>query len=389
MSMFMEYVENQAAAKNKTPTEWIKGIIQHIPSCTLATHVGKFTHPSSKNVDINDMNRQSDLPYVVTAAVHHPVDIVVNAAYIGTAKLLLYELKDGKTVLQHLQKADVQLQQEIEQLGISFNQISSMVAAMSSPSQPTQTNGYIKQVYFPISPAAYHVLSVLPSSSIMIEVKRRMIEENSRKKECCDVKNSHYGESYQTWADITNIHFGGTKPQNISVLNSTNGGSFWALPSLPPIIQKKDIRIPKKDFFQETLPYKEYVPLFRALHTDILTNGINNRKVRRKREEIIDCIMQLAWTYCYMLREEPAGWSLQKDYESLPQAQKIWLDKAYASQQKDNEAWERELAMQFGRWVINQYFRILKDSKVLLGDDELAYVKKVMQDAIRKDVREH
>ena len=90
-----------------------------------------------------------------------------------------------------------------------------------------------------------------------------------------------------------------------------------------------------------------------------------------------------------MLREKTAGWSLQKDYESLPQAQKIWLDEAYALQRKDNETWERELATQFGRWVINKYFHILKEDKVLLGDDELAYVKKVMRDAIRKDVREH
>lgn len=388
MSMFMEYVKNQAEAKKKTPAAWLEGIINHIPNCTLATHVGKFTHPSSKNVDINDTDKQFDLPYVVTAAVHHPVDIVVNAAYIGTAKLLLYELEDRKTVLQHLQEADVQLQQEIEQLGVSFTQVSSMVAAICRPSQPTQTNGYIKQVYFPISPAAYHLVSVLPSSSVMIEVKRRMMKENSKRKACCDAENDHYGESYRTWTDITDIHFGGTKPQNISALNSAQGGSFWALSSLPPIIQKKDIRIPKRNFFQETLPYKEYVSLFRKLHTDILTNGINNRHVRRKREEIIECIMQLAWTYCYILRNEPAGWSLQKDYESLPQAQKIWLDNAYAKQRKDNETWERELTTQFGRWVINKYFRILKDSKVLLGDDELAYVKKVMQDAIRKDVRE-
>ncbi len=389
MSMFMEYVKNQATAKKKTPAAWLEGIINHIPNCTLATHVGKFTHPSSKNVDINDTEKQPDLPYVVTAAVHHPVDIVVNAAYIGTAKFLLYELEDEKTVLQHLQEADVQLQQEIEQLGVSFTQVSSMIAAICRPSQPTQTSGYIKQVYFPISPAAYRLVSVLPSSSIMIEVKRRIMEENSKRKECCDAKNNRYGEPYRTWADTTDIHFGGTKPQNISALNSAQGGSFLALSSLPPVIQKKDIRIPKKDFFQETLPYKDYVSLFRALHTDILTNGINNRHVRRKREEIIGCIMQLAWTYCYMLREEPAGWSLPKDYESLPQAQKIWLDEAYALQRKDNKTWERELQTQFGRWVINKYFRILKDSKVLLGDDELAYVKKVMRDAIRKDVREH
>lgn len=389
MSMFMEYVKNQAAAKEKTPAAWLEGIIKHIPDCTLATHAGKFTHPSSRNVDINDTDKQFNLPYVVTAAVHHPVDIVINAAYMGTAKFLLYELEDRKNVLQHLQEADVQLQQEIEQLGVSFNQISSMVADICRPSRPTQTNGYIKQVYFPISPAAYHLVSVLPSSSIMIEVKKRMMEENDKRKECCDDKNSHYGEPYRTWADITDIHFGGTKTQNISALNSAQGGSFLALSSLLPVIQKKDIRIPKKDFFQETLPYKEYVSLFRALHTDILTNGINNRHVRRKREEIIDCIMQLAWTYCSMLREKTAGWSLQKDYESLPQAQKIWLDEAYALQRKDNETWERELATQFGRWVINKYFHILKEDKVLLGDDELAYVKKVMRDAIRKDVREH
>lgn len=386
--MFMEYVKSQAAGKNRTPEEWIQGIIQRIPVCTLATHAGKFTHPSSKNVDINDRSKPLEMPYVVTDNTRHPTDIVVNAAYLGTAKFLLYELEDGKTVLHHLQEEDKQLQQDLEQLGIFYKDILAMVDAISHRTQPAQTNGYIKQVYFPISSTAYHLVSVLPSSSLMIEVKKRIKEENDQRKKCCDKKSNLYGKPYQRWIDLTDVHFGGTKPQNISTLNSNYGGCFWMLSSLPPTIRNNKMRIPKKDFFRETLPYKEYVPLFIALHRDIITNKKHTMYIRKKREEIMDCIMQLAWKYCYMLRKEPKGWSLQEVYTNLPQAQKIWLDEVYAAQRKDNETWSNELQTQFGRWVLNQYSRILGKSKVLLGDDELIYVKKIMQNVIRKDVRE-
>lgn len=34
--------------------------------------------------------------------------------------------------------------------------------------------------------------------------------------------------------NLAEMHFGGTKPQNISLLNSVRGGRVWLLPSMPP-----------------------------------------------------------------------------------------------------------------------------------------------------------
>lgn len=387
MSIFTDYVKSQAEAKKMTPQAWLQGTVDHIASCTLATHVGKFTHPSSKNVDIQDMTTPLDRTYVVTSQVSCSVDIVVNAAYIGTGRLLLKELEDTKPVLLHIQEKDVQLKTEIEQFGVSYQPVYEAVAAISQPYIPQQTNGYIKQVYFPVSDKDYHLLSVLPSSSVMAEVKKRIEIEHIREKECCNEKSTHYGETYRIWPHLTEIHFGGTKPQNISVLNAMYRGTFLALPSLPPIIQQRTVRIPKKDVFQETLPYTAYKPLLLALH-DILKNNQNNMQIREKRENIVYHIIQIAWAYCYMVREEPAGWSQQEAYAQLPQAQKIWLDEAYAVQRKNDMTWRHELQAQFGRWFIKKYRDIVGKDKKNLGDTELAYIKKLMKHTIQKDVRE-
>jgi CRISPR-associated protein Csy1 len=39
--------------------------------------------------------------------------------------------------------------------------------------------------------------------------------------------------------DLTAIGYGGTKPQNISVINNQNSGFSYLLPSMPPILTKR------------------------------------------------------------------------------------------------------------------------------------------------------
>lgn len=44
----MDYVVENSAKKKKTHNAWLQSVVDRIPSCTLSTHVGKFTNPEVK-----------------------------------------------------------------------------------------------------------------------------------------------------------------------------------------------------------------------------------------------------------------------------------------------------------------------------------------------------
>ncbi|TOM55970.1 type I-F CRISPR-associated protein Csy1, partial [Vibrio parahaemolyticus] len=65
---------------------------------------------------------------------------------------------------------------------------------------------------------------------------------------------------------LTTIGYGGTKPQNISVLNNQNAGKAHLLPSLPPQIAQRKRRLPTYDFFTNTVNPWQVKETLEAFH---------------------------------------------------------------------------------------------------------------------------
>ena len=91
MGMLKTYIEEEAESKKLSVTEWLQKRIDEIPFCKIATHVGKFSHPDAK-VSIYDTSDSPCKGYVATSNSAHDADVSVNAAYMGTAKLLFDNL---------------------------------------------------------------------------------------------------------------------------------------------------------------------------------------------------------------------------------------------------------------------------------------------------------
>ena len=67
--------------------------------------------------------------------------------------------------------------------------------------------------------------------------------------ECKEAKaqrkdNKYHPTGFDDLLDLSVTAYGGTQPQNVSVLNSQNAGRAYLLPSTPPTLQKRDIRLP-------------------------------------------------------------------------------------------------------------------------------------------------
>lgn len=381
------YILRSAEAKKKSPGEWWETTVQNIGKCQLATHVGKFTNPDSAVALLAEPGAP-DAGYVTTQGSRCQLDVKRDASIAPSAVILLNFFPDaGKLSGQN--KESFALLKELSGHGYATDQlIKNMKQVISASIQmPLATDGKLKQVYFPISlKGEYHLLTVLPSSSLLLELKNRLMQMDERCRLHCNKEEEEYGRDWENIPNLTEVGFGGTQPQNISALNFLAKGTGYLLPSLPPSLGQRDIRLPKRDFFRETIPFREVERSLRTLHTLFLLDR-NNKDIRMRIRGEVDALAELAAAMAARLRDEPAGWSEEERCAALPASQKIWLDEAFRETRLDGGDWLEDVSTGFGRWLIGRYERTAGREKVILGDIELKFFRDRLLELLKEEVR--
>lgn len=387
MGMLTQYIEEQAAAKDTPPADWLQKRTKEIPYCKIGTHVGKFSHPDAK-ITIYDKSSAPCNGYVLTENSAHRIDIAVNAAYMGAAKLLELPLEDGHTVFWHIVHDSHAVEVEFQAAGISREQYLAFkmsVLQCSQSGSPDTTDDVLKQVYFPVNQTDYHLLTVMPSSSLLMRLKET-IDRMEQEGRCCrDTRHEKYGSDYDAIWDLTAVSFGGTKPQNISYLNNANGGAAYILPSVPPALSGQTIRLPKKNVFKDSVSLKSCEYTFRQLHR-LFACPRNSMEIREKIKEQVQHLIEIVVSVSYAIRSHDAGWSDAAAYAALPDYQKIWLDAQYV-QERQGEDWRDELSAEFGRWLIRTYEKLIKRIQDPLGDEEMKFFKYEFKNVLDEVVR--
>ena len=366
--------------KNITAEEWLDDIAGNAAKCRWATHVGRFINPDVKTIlNVTPVSHANE-GYITTAGTDCQVDMSVNAAYLGTAKLLMLPLADGKNVYQHLKEDDQFLQKELPELDIDYEKITKLLLQAVTDALPDATDERLRQVYFPIdvNQAKYHLLTVMPPSSVMIELCQRIraMEDKSYKVRHNDITDDSYTQLY----DLTEIGFGGTKPQNISCGNNGIGGRCYLLNSMPPALAKRKLALPKTDFFKDTLNVQQYYDLFKELHSVYKTKN-NNHAIRTHARNIEMAIIDRVLFSAFRLRQLESGWSDSNNC-ILPVNQKIWLDDKYSAQRLYETDWTEAIAIKFADWIMDSYKIVMKEEKITLGDGEYLALKHAVKDAV-------
>lgn len=382
MGKLSEYIQEQAK-RGETPESWLQGVLENFSNCTLATHVGKFSNPDSRVIIYDESEMRAD-GLVTTASCSHEVDIYYSStAYVAAAKLLLLPLEDGKSCLEHIQSGESGVYVEFKSFGVEPERLHTAISGIQKASSGA-TDGNLRQVYFPVGKNQYHLLTVLPASSLLETMGSIVREMNHCWFETNNKQGDIYGEPSSHLGNLTMIGFGGAHPLDISsTLNANSGGKAFLLYSMPPIISQHYIRLPKRDFFRECIPYAVSLDMIRKLHK-LFKMDRNNIKIR---EKIRHCLEEAA-DYCIetaaFMQMEPEGWSSDEKYSLLLPAQKIWLDGSFAEERKNSE-WSKEIGKQFGRWIIYRYAGMEGPGKVPLGDQEMNAFSEIMENSLRKE----
>ena len=349
----------------------------------IATHVCKFSHPDAKGSPIIARRSYKNDGYLHSGNSKCELDIFGNAAAAPVFDFLLATMDDGRTVIEHLESDSDIIRQELGYSTEKYEQVKADFLALKKDHQEIKSDERIKQVYFPVGDD-YHLLSLLTSSGLVQALQDRVNEMRGKAISSRIGSNEDNDKDYEEIYDLTEIAFGGSKPQNISVLNSRNKGRAYLLSSCPPAIAKREITRPRQDFFSNTLQSRKFSEDFQYLHTLFICDR-NNLAIRNKIKHTLHVIIDKVMTVVYQLREIDAGWSKADSYSHLPLAQKIWLDDMHAEQRDKDSEWLDEIALSFARWLIRAYEKVLKDDSIMLGDGEMAFLQGQVETALLED----
>lgn len=367
--------------------EWLPDAAKRVSQLSMVSHPSKFSHPSAKTSSVIAQVESALDGYLRSGNVHYPLDVFGNAAAMDVYKFLSLSLTEDSIVLTGFEKDDRDLKSLIEKSSLDFASLKQAFLVIKNDDASSKTDHLVKQVYFPLDNNEYHLLSILTASGLIARLKQSIdqLRFSDATKEAKEKrkKNEHDAEGYSDIFELTVTAYGGTQPQNVSVLNSQNAGRAYLLSSCPPNLEKRAVRLPKTDFFAQCLYRKNFQDSFIQLHK-FMQLDLNNIDIRTAIRNIIQFVIDQVLLQGFKIREYyPEGWSQQDYYASLPKLQRIWLDQIYATQRDDDSEWRSELSEDIARWILRSYEKVINEV-YKLGTGEINEVKQRVEKSLQQ-----
>jgi CRISPR-associated protein Csy1 len=386
----------QACEKIFDLSEWLPNAAKRAGQISISTHPCTFSHPSArknKNGNVTSIiancTSKND-GYLRTGNVNSMPDALGNAAALDVYKFLNIKLKDNLTIIQHITGDTDQAKEILSSSTVTYEELKEGFLKMVVPSEENFiTSSKIKQVFFPVD-NGYHQLSILTNSGIVFELRKRL--DNMRFgddiKVIRDLKkeNKFCEHGYREIRKLTTIGYGGTKPQNISVLNNQNGGKAHLLLSIPPKIKVRDTRFPLKNVFDESLNWWDFKDLFAELHKVMsikVGENIPRQKILTALDNKIQEIVIKIMDEIYLLRE--VSKEQYRESSSLPISQQIWLCESKSEERGKNDFWLENILLDCIRWIFNSYSKSLGDKQFMLGNSEFNDFKSRIEEWIAEN----
>ncbi len=377
----------QQANSKFSREQWLPDAAKRGSQLSMVSHPSKFSHPSAKTSNILVSAQLRGDGYLRSGNVGYQLDVFGNAAAMDVYKFLMISLSNAKTVLESLEQDDEIVKSLLSGLSVDYEELKTNFLSIKAVDEQIKTDRLVKQVYFPTGVLEYHLLSILTPSGLLTEVKQRIddlrFSEKTKQAKEDKRKNNYNANGFADIYDLTVTAYGGTQPQNISVLNSQNAGRAYLLSSIPPSLEKRNVRLPKFDFFKQCLYRKNFQESFKNLHK-LMQLEINNINIRDAIHKIIGFIVDDVLSAAFKIRQYESGWSRSGVYLNLPLAQKIWLDDAYLEKRLEQNEWRDEVSQAIARWVLRTYKDLIQGA-FLLGDVEFQKINQLVTEAIEQD----
>ncbi|ADU65668.1 CRISPR-associated protein, Csy1 family [Desulfurispirillum indicum S5] len=328
-----DQLEQLQAMRNKLikPENWLTDASKRAKQISRATHAAKYTHSDTRSSGVLFSEESAKLQknnYLTSASVSGlEVDFVGNAAVFYVAILLKLEA-NGVMLLDEIAKGQSPTLEALSQTDEQYQEwLEGFKAALQD--KQVQSGQLTKQVYFPLGNSNYHLISPLYASSLAHQLHQKITsaffsDETKRARKARE-KGLYDPQTLVFFPNLAVQAFGGTKPQNISQLNTQRYGKGYLLSCQPPSWTAQDF-LPRKgqEAFWKELTHRTWSLTKRLQkHLAISFQRSSTLAIRQKREQLvddlIDQLLQLAAEI--QSKKKNAGWSLDSD---LPFAEQLY-----------------------------------------------------------------
>ena len=380
-----------------------------------ATHIVKAMHPDPKirfTTNLNVDPRQLAMLEVIGSHVlqgEYEVDATGNGAYnkkIYEVFLLLRSKFNEVSILDLLKNGDLDA---INALGDTSEQSTMLAQKLSGLDEARcrhiASHKLAKQFYWPVAKenhkdpdphddADFHLLAPLYASSLTHRVYQTVLDDRFSEEATAARKAKKEGEyserSVREYPQLAIQKLGGTKPQNISQLNSERRGDNFLFASLPPCWRTVDLKplLGNDSMFQRYSRRTEVRSVVKALLSFLKSNPVNNRAAKERRIELINALIDEFLQFSAELRSLPSGWSQAPECH-LANSEKHWLDSEGVEQALASEGLPlptdtaEQVSALFANWLNAQ----LRDP-LPMGDPEYLEWRTQMHVQIKAEERE-
>jgi CRISPR-associated protein Csy1 len=353
---------------------WLKSAAQRVKQIQEVTHSLKPIHPDARGTNLHVT--PSALPALDVVGSHalgsrFTSDIVGNAAALDVYKLLKLEV-NGRGLLQALLDNDPDALRALDDDPAEAQPMrDALISLRSEREVKASSHGRAKQLYWLTGDdadddAQYHLLAPLyPTSLAQIvyrEVQDARFGEANKLARQARRNGLKHDAVYREYRDLAVQKLGGTKPQNISQLNSERGGNNYLFSSLPPQWQVHRSYLPVKarSIFDRSFGARPLVrETIKQLKQTLLSTRAKNMHVRDQVSTLIERLIDELVLFAGELLRQPAGWSRARAFDNLTEAEKLWLDPLRAELPEEAEFarkwllmdWPEQIGERFGLWL--------------------------------------
>lgn len=357
------------------PDAWLEDAARRVGQIQAVTHALKPMHPDARGTNL--YVEPAQLPEHELVGSHvlkrgFASDVVGNAAALDVYKFLKLTV-DGRSLLDGLVADDPAALQALSENAQKAGQWkAAFVGLTQARVGGVSSHTRAKQLYWlvgedAVDDAQFHLLAPLYATSLAHAVYGvlhgdRYGDANKAARAARREGIMHDGVLHE-YPGLAVQKLGGTKPQNISQLNSERGGVNYLLASLPPMWQPRALRQPwgVRSIFEGMFTQREgVVPIVRALlrflEADPPSNLDTRNRVGSYVSNLIDELVALAGE----LRSGwPDGWTVDERCD-LVRDEQLWLDPMRAEQDAVFRAewfamdWPDKIGHRFGNWLNDQ-----------------------------------
>jgi CRISPR-associated protein Csy1 len=372
---------------------WLEDAARRVDQIQAVTHSLKPIHPDAKGTSLY-CDPSTLLPLAELGS--HVLDSQFTGDVVGTAaaldvyKFLKLSLQ-GQTLLNLAGQADADLAAALSDEPIEAGAWMQAFAGLAQARGRLSSHTLAKQLYWPVSEdphddAGYHLLAPLYPTSLVHRVYQTLQDDrfSDEAKAARDARKAGlwHERPVREYQNLAIQKLGGTKPQNISQLNSERRGDNILLASLPPVWRSPEIRpvLGVDSLFKVFRRRSEVRRLTDLLQRFLSEDPARNLETRTRRDEWVEAVLDELVQFTAELQTLEPGWTQGLSCE-LPATHCAWLDPEGVSDIPADLI--DEMAKDFASWL-NRELR----TALPVGDDEYLHWRKQARDLFKAMERE-